>query len=134
MGIRKRLITQWFLFVAVIAVMAYAQPPYEMMKDWPNDNIGTLYAKIKPPDSLDTKTFTKRDLNDWYRVKAWGQLCDGTDQKKMVHLMLYNDFPNHGKGWTYLEWECKPDNSLKCKYPIKGKVNKIEPYNGIAFK
>lgn len=111
---------------ANISNIVDGHPPVEMYKDWPTDNFGILYAKIEPPGLLGS-LYTK-----WYRVDVFGQLCDGTDHKDFVHLMLYNSFPDHGKGYTYLEWECVPDNPLQCKYPRTGKVKLVKPYNGIA--
>jgi hypothetical protein len=92
----------------------------------PSQNVGTLYAKLKPP-------MLPAALAIWKRVDGWGQLCDGRDHRQMVHLMLYNRFPNRGKGWTYLEWRAEPDNPEACKHPLSGKVENPEPYDGIAY-
>ena len=90
----------------------------------PSQNVGTLYATIKTPF-----------LPIWieYKVDAWGQLCDGRDHRDMVHLMLYNKFPNHGKGFTYTSWRAVPDNPDANKYPRSGKVTGPLPYSGVAY-
>lgn len=101
------------------------------IKNWlaslPDDNVGTLHAKIKPPSPLS-------GIGLWYKVDGWGQLCDGRDHRDMVHLMLYNKFPNHGKGWTYVAWKAEPDNPEKCKHPRSGEVENPKPYSGITYE
>lgn len=90
----------------------------------PSQNVGTLYATIKDP-------ITRIPLE--YKVDGWGQLCDGQDHRGMVHLMLYNSFPNHGKGFTYVSWRCVPDNPEANTYPRTGKVSNPAPYSGVAY-
>lgn len=89
----------------------------------PQQNVGTFFAKIRSPFFF---------IARWHRVDAWGQLCDGTDHRDYVHNMLYNKFPNHGKGYTYIAWRCEPDNPEQCKYPRSGKVEIPVKYSGIA--
>jgi hypothetical protein len=67
----------------------------------PSENIGTIYATIKTPF---LPIYTE------HRVEAWGQLCDGRDHRDAVHCMLYNYWPFHGKGFTYVSWPAVPDN------------------------
>lgn len=82
------------------------------MADWlaslPSDNVGSLYATVTPPLIGIPVTF---------KVKAWGQLCDGRDHRDAVHIHLYNHFPNRGKGWTYRRWEARPDNPESNRHP-----------------
>lgn len=100
-------------------------PLADWMASLPSQNVGTLYAKIRPPYF---------PLARWHKVDGWGQLCDGRDHRRMVHLMLYNKFPFRGKGWTYIEWRSEPDNPQQCKYPTRGKVADPKPYSGIAYE
>lgn len=90
----------------------------------PSQNVGTLYAKIRPPFS---------PIGFWYKVEGWGQLCDGRDHRDMVHLMLHNYFPFYGKGWTYIAWRCEPDNPDQNKHPRTGDVEKPVSYSGVAY-
>ena len=91
----------------------------------PSQNVGKLYAKIKPP---------YWPFGSWYRVDGWGQICDGRDHRDMVHLMLYNKFPNRGRGWTYVAWRAEPDHPEANKYPREGTVENPRPYSGIAYE
>jgi len=87
----------------------------------PSENVGTLYAKLRPPFS---------PVAIWKKVPVWGQVCDGGPHKDAVGGMLYNHFPFHGKGWTYLEWEAVPDNPEVCKSALRGKVAAPNRFNG----
>ncbi len=91
------------------------------MNNVPQNNVGTLFAKLKPPFS---------PIGAWFKVPVWGQVCDGRAHKDAVGGMLHNDFPRNGKGWTYLEWKAVPDNPEACKYPLRGKVEKPNRFNG----
>lgn len=90
----------------------------------PQQNVGKLFVTIKIPL-----------LPIWkeYKLQAWGQLCDGRDHRDFVHNMLYNQFPRHGKGYTYVSWRAVPDNPEVNKYPRSGKVENPKPYDGIAY-
>lgn len=85
----------------------------------PQDNSGDFYAKIKPPFS---------PFGIWYKVPVWGQVCDGRHDHG-VGCFLYNEFPNHGRGWTYTKWKSKPDNPKLCKYPTSGSVPNPTPFD-----
>ncbi|MDB5584331.1 MAG: hypothetical protein JWR80_9507 [Bradyrhizobium sp.] len=89
----------------------------------PQNYVGSLFAKIKPPLS---------PFGVWFKVDGWGQLCDGRDHRNMVHLMLYNKFPFRGKGWTYVAWRSEPNNPKMCDKPTRGKVENPKPYSGVA--
>jgi hypothetical protein len=96
------------------------------MADWfssiPQDNCGKFYATIKSPYlPIYTEHF----------VPVWGQVCDGQPHKATVHTaLLYNKFPNHGKGFTYVSWRTEPSNPELCKYPRSGKIENPKPYSG----
>jgi hypothetical protein len=99
------------------------------MADWyaslPSQNCGTLYATIKAPF---VPIYTE------HKVPIWGQVCDGKDHRDGVHTaLLYNNFPFHGKGFTYVSWRAVPDNPNACKYPLSGKVENPLPYSGIPY-
>lgn len=99
-------------------------PVANWLASLPSQNVGNLYARIKSP---------------WwpfaceYRVNACGQLCDGRDHRDMVHLMLYNKFPNRGRGYTYVSWRAEPDNPAANIHPREGIVVDPVPYNGVAY-
>ena len=97
------------------------------LQSLPSQNVGKLYALLKPPGM-------PRALAVWKRVEGWGQICDGRDHKQMVHLMLYNRFPNRGKGWTYLAWRAEPDHPEANKYPRTGDVENPAPYSGKVWE
>lgn len=105
------------------AVFAEAPPAptQEWLSSLPSQNVGTLYAKIKDP-------ITHIEIE--YKVDGWGQLCDGTDHRMMVEYMLYNSFPFHGKGFTYVSWRAEPDNPEANKHPRTGKVENPKPFPG----
>ncbi len=95
------------------------------MADWlsqlPTQNIGTFYAVIKTPF---LPIYRK------HKVPMWGQVCDGRDHYGAVHQMLYNGWPNRGKGFTYVSWEAVPDHPEENTYPRKGVVEDPRPYDG----
>lgn len=97
------------------------------MTDWlaslPSQNCGKFYATIKTPFlPIYTEHF----------VPIWGQVCDGKPRKSDVHTaLLYNNFPNHGKGFTYVSWRAVPDNPEACKYPLSGNIENPKPYSGV---
>jgi hypothetical protein len=99
-------------------------PP--QMAEWllnlPQQNVGTLYATIKTP---------LLPIYTEHKVRVWGQVCDGRDHKASVHLMLYNSWPNHGRGFTYVSWRAVPDNPDMNHHPRTGKVADPRPFNGI---
>lgn len=97
---------------------------YQQLNELPQQNVGDLYATIADPIT---------HIGIEYRVDAWGQLCDGNDHKDAVHLMLYNEFPFHGKGFTYMAWRAKPNNPSQNTHPRTGKVKDPKPYSGIAY-
>lgn len=95
--------------------------------DWyaslPSQNCGTLYATIKIP-------FLPLYIE--HRVEIWGQVCDGRDHRSSVHTaLLYNKFPNHGRGFTYVRWRAVPDNPEANTHPRSGEVENPRPYSGI---
>ncbi len=103
-----------------------ATRPYQM-DEWysklPSDNCGKFYATIKTPF---LPIYTE------HLVPVWGQVCDGRPRKDTVHTaLLYNNFPNHGKGFTYVSWRTEPDNPEQNKYPRSGKIENPKPYSGI---
>ncbi len=93
----------------------------EWLMQVPSQNVGTLYATIKTPY---LPIYIER------KVPVWGQVCDGRDHKDAVHGMLYNEFPNNGKGFTYVSWRAVPDHPEANKYPQIGKVENPTPYEG----
>lgn len=100
-----------------------APPP---MQNWlsslPQTYVGTLYAKIKPPFI---------PFGTWYKVPVWGQVADGHPHEDSVEDFLYNEFPFHGKGWTYIEWKNAPDNpNDAARY---GKIGNPKPYDGLSY-
>ena len=123
MGIVWLLPVLTLLIMGILAIKAgdVPQPIANWLSEMPQDYVGTLYVKIKTP---------YLPICKWHKVDAWGQLCDGTDHKDLVELMLYNNFPKHGKGYFYIEWKCKPDNPEKCDSKLSGKVENPEPYSG----
>lgn len=98
-------------------------PMVNWLASLPSQNVGTIYAKIKTP-FLPVYT--------WHRVEVWGQVCDGRDHRDAVHNMLYNYWPNHGRGFTYVAWLAKPDNPDANKYPRTGDVVGPKPYSGVS--
>ena len=80
----------------------------------PQDNCGEFYFKVQPPFC---------PFGFWFKLEAWGQLCDGTDLASFVANNLWNRFPNRGRGWKYVEWRAKPYNPKLCKYPLSGIVS-----------
>ncbi len=99
------------------------EPVASWLASLPDQNIGKIYARIRPPFWPFAPEF---------KVDGWGQICDGQDHRDMVHLMLYNKFPNHGKGWTYISWRAVPDHPEKNNYPREGKVMNPRPYGGVG--
>lgn len=83
------------------------------VQNMPQDYVGTFHAKIKPPLS---------PVGIWFRIPAWGQLCDGADKEWAVRDFLYNEFPFHGRGWTYIAWRCEPENPKLANLPLSGIV------------
>lgn len=100
------------------------QQVHSWLSQLPQQCVGDLYATIKDP-------LTRIPIE--YKVDGWGQLCDGRDHKDMVHLMLYNKFPFHGRGFTYVSWRAVPDNPEQNTYPRTGKVENPKPYSGVAY-
>jgi hypothetical protein len=101
------------------------EPMMNWLSSLPSQNVGTLYAKIKAPIL---------PIYTWHKVPVWGQVCDGRDHKDAVHLMLYNHFPNHGKGFIYTAWRAEPDNPEANQYSRSGDVEDPKPYSGIAYE
>lgn len=101
-------------------------PPaiHQHLAELPQQNVGDLYVTIKTP---------YLPIYKEYLLDGWGQLCDGQDHKGGVHLMLYNKFPNHGKGYTYISWRAIPNHPDQNTYPREGKVENPQPYTGIVF-
>ena len=64
---------------------------------------------------------------------AWASYAMGQPHRDMVHLMLYNSWPMHGKGFTYVSWRCVPDHPEANKYPRVGKIKDPVPYSGVAY-
>lgn len=100
------------------------RPVAEWLANLPSENVGTIYATIKTPF---LPIYTE------HKVPVWGQVCDGTDNRAAVHLMLYNEWPNHGKGFTYVSWRAVPDNPKANKYPREGNVIHPVAYSGVAY-
>lgn len=98
-------------------------PMANWLRSLPQQCVGALYATIKDPIT---------QIGIEYRVEVWGQVCDGRDHKDIVHLMLYNRFPFHGKGFTYVSWRAEPDNPETNTYPRTGAVKDPKPYSGVA--
>lgn len=99
--------------------------------DWlaslPSQNCGKFFATIKSPG-----WFGLFQTSREYQVPIWGQVCDGQARRAGVHTaLLYNTFPNHGKGYTYVSWRTEPDNPEQCKYPTSGNVENPKPYSGV---
>lgn len=91
----------------------------------PNKYCGTLYATIKTPF---LPIYTE------YEVPIIGQVCDGEDHRRGVHTsLLYNKFPRHGKGFTYISWRAVPDNPDAHDRPRQGMVKNPKPYSGIPY-
>lgn len=104
-----------------MSISPYA--PAAVQNHWtsvPQDNCGEFYAKIRPPFC---------PLGIWYKVPAWGQLCDGREHYDAVGCFLHNEFPFKGRGWTYIKWKSKPDNPHLCKHPTHGKVPNPKPFD-----
>jgi hypothetical protein len=100
-------------------------PIAQWLSTLPSQNVGTLYATIKTPF---LPIYTE------HRVEVWGQVCDGCDHRDVVHLMLYNKWPFHGKGFTYVSWRAVPANPEANTHPREGKVADPKPYSGGAFE
>ena len=96
-------------------------PMQKWLSELPNENAGTLYAKIKAPFW---------PIYTWHKVPVWGQICDGQAHEDAVGSMLYNEFPNHGKGFTYVAWRAEPDHPEANKYPRQGKIKNPKPFAG----
>lgn len=101
------------------------EPLQDWMQKLPQQCVGDLYATIKDP---------VLGIPVEYKVPTWGQLCDGRDHKDAVHLMLYNRFLNHGKGFTYISWRAVPNNPEQNNYPRTGLVTDPKPYSGVAYE
>lgn len=91
----------------------------------PQNYVGTLYANIKSPFL---------PIYTWHEVPVWGQVADGREHKISVHLMLYNKFPNHGKGFTYVAWRNEPSRPELNDAKREGDVIDPKPYSGIAYE
>lgn len=104
--------------------MTSEYPPNAGMSAWlsglPQQNCGTLYATIKTPG---LPIYTE------HKVDVWGQVCDGRDHKDAVHCMLWNRWPFHGKGFTYISWRAVPDNPSMNHHPRHGKVENPKPFS-----
>ncbi len=88
----------------------------------PQDNCGKFYATIKTP---------YLPIYIEYLVPWWGQVCNGQPNIDVVHTaLLYNSFPLHGKGFTYVSWRAVPDNPELCKTKLFGKIENPRPYDG----
>lgn len=95
----------------------HAGVPQAVQDHWnsiPQDNCGEFYFKVKAPFL---------PFSTWHKLKAWGQLCDGTDMAHAVACQLWNDFPNRGRGWKYIAWRAVPNNPELCKYSREGIVD-----------
>jgi hypothetical protein len=102
-------------------------PPPQMsgwLNSLPQNYVGTLYAKIKPPYS---------PFGIWYKVPVWGQVADGRPHKDAVENMLYNSFPFHGKGWTYVAWRNEPSSPELNNAAREGAIENPAPYDGKAY-
>jgi hypothetical protein len=101
--------------------MDMSVPP--QMSAWmlqlPDKYVGVLYAKIKPPFS---------PIGFWYKVPVWGQVADGQPHTSAVENYLYNDFPLHGRGWTYIEWKNEPSNPEANDAARTGVIENPTPY------
>jgi hypothetical protein len=107
-------------------MMDYTPPPAPVaawLEKLPSKYIGKLFATIRAPDGQIKE----------YPVKGWGQICDGRPHADMVHLMLYNYFPDRGRGYTYLSWRAEPDHPEANDAPRTGNVENPQPYDGIAY-
>lgn len=107
--------------------MDYLPPPpiAAWIENLPSENVGTLYATVKAPGLFGR---TKE-----YKVPVWGQVCDGQPHKDAVNLMMYNEFPDHGKGYIFISWRAEPNNPAQNKHPREGKVENPKPYSGVAW-
>jgi len=99
-------------------------PVANWLASLPSQNVGKLYARIKHP---------WLPITTEHKVEVWGQVCDGRDHKDAVHNMLYNRWPNHGKGYTYVSWRAEPDHPEANQYPRTGEVQDPKPYSGKSF-
>lgn len=90
----------------------------------PQKYVGDLYATIKDP-------ITRISIE--YKVPIWGQIADGREHKDAVHLMLYNEFPFHGKGFIYVSWRNVPSSPELNDAAREGKVKDLKPYSGVAY-
>jgi hypothetical protein len=109
-------------YAAILAACAgiacgQAVPPAPI-QNWldsmPQQNVGTLYMTTVSPSGMVRE----------HKMQAWGQLCDGNDHLDFVKSELYNEYPNHGKGYRYIKWRCVPDNPKRNKNILSGKANK----------
>lgn len=94
-----------------------AEAPKAVHDHWnsiPQDNCGRFFFKVKAPFM---------PFGTWHELKAWGQLCCGTDMAHAVACQIWNDFPNRGRGWRYVAWRAEPFNPELCKYPRTGMVD-----------
>lgn len=94
-----------------------AEAPQAVHDHWnsmPQENFGDFYFKVKPPFM---------PFGTWHKLKAWGQLCSGTDMAHAVACQLWNDFPNRGRGWRYVAWRADPSNPGMCKSKLSGAVD-----------
>lgn len=91
----------------------------------PDKYVGTLYATIRHA----WLPFARE-----YKMPVRGQVADGRDHKDAVHQMLYNEFPNHGKGYTYISWRNDPSRPDINDSPRSGLVENPKPYSGIAHE
>jgi hypothetical protein len=105
-------------------------PVQNWLSQLPSENIGTLYATIRHPIGKWLKWIPPIFIEREYKVPVWGQVCDGRDHKCSVENMLHNEFPNRGKGYTYISWRAEPDHPDVNKYPRTGMVADPKPYNG----
>ena len=105
--------------------MSMPAPMAQWYASLPSKYCGTLYATIKTPW---LPIYTE------HRVPIWGQVCNGKDHRSGVHTaLLYNNFPNHGKGFTYVSWRAVPDNPSAHDRPRSGVVENQAPYSGIPY-
>ena len=97
-------------------------PMQNWMASLPQNYVGVLYAKIKPP-------FIPFGI--WYKVPVWGQVADGQPHEDAVATFLWSEFPLRGKGWTYVAWKNEPSSPQLNNAARSGKIENPKPYDAV---
>lgn len=101
-------------------------PLHGYIRSLPDKYVGELWAKIRAPF---WPCWPFREPDKWYRVPVWGQVADGQPHEHAVRSFLYNKFPLHGQGYTYIAWR-NVQYSIDNDRPREGLIISPQPFDG----